>query len=52
MGVQADQLERVGAASTASIARGGQAVLEPEAELRVELAGLDVVVGVGLDPRA
>ena len=28
-----------------------QPVLEPEAELRVELAGLDVVVGRGLDPR-
>ena len=30
---------------------GSEAVLEPEAELGVELAGLDVVVGGGLDPR-
>ncbi len=29
----------------------GEAVLEPEAELRVELAGRDVVVGRRLDPR-
>ena len=37
-------------ASTRSIACRRQPVLEPEAELRVELAGLDVVVGRGLDP--
>ena len=51
VGVQADQLELLGGQHPLDRLRR-EAVLEPEAELRVELAGLDVVVGRGPDPRA
>ena len=49
MGVQPDQLQLLGGEHPLDRPRR-QAVLEPEAELGVELAGGDVVVGRGLDP--
>ena len=50
MGVQPDQLQLVGGEHPLDRPRR-QPVLEPEAELGVELAGLHVAVGRGLDPR-
>ena len=51
VGVQPDQLELLGGEDALDRPLRPGRVAGPEAELRVELAGGDVVVGRGLDPR-
>src|ERR1700761_3483644 len=51
VGVQPDQVQLLGGEDALDRPRRPGRVAGPEAELRVELAGGDVVVGRGLDPR-